>query len=488
MDRNELRRLIALAVVKWPRNLGAIRRLVDLDSLFPRELPDVFSAVVHTSSEVLEQLGAGPAFLPTVAENISIHQPHLAQIAHELLRQIIQADVYTESGVMFNIQSGSKALLADDMRIATPDQLDNLLARGQATQTALSPPSGGHVDIFSNGGEGFLIQPVSEPSGIYMFDSAMGGMPAPGTLTLAVMPSKAGKTLLAMQVSGENVQRGRYNLYFNFEQIAKGDLAVRAFLRMTDSTTDDWKGVTNVEQQRERRPDIYRRYRENLEQWQKYWYFCTTWAGMKDETTPPFLGMESIRATVLQAAERFGQMPYMVIIDWWRRLWRRAQEDNPRFRTSANDSHASRQREIDALVEFKYMADELGIRSLVFQQMATHLAKQATNINNLHEGMAAENKSLVQVADVVWVSTPKLEEVTVNQQGKLASRLSVGFYHAFHRGQAAGSWRRFAKLDGPRQLFLAPTDKDRFEGTPGALSEPRAVVEEPSTEEGAPDL
>ena len=321
------------------------------------------------------------------------------------------------------------------------DDVSGLVAQIMGVRAVGVVSAGEPADIFANDGADVLQPMLRVPIPVHPLTVLFHGLPPTGTLTLFVMPTKAGKTLLSLQTSAACVESGISVLYLNFEQTVRGDLSCRVFCLMSGDHIDEFKRVSSL---LECPAAVQTRVREAKPAWDAHFKIY----GATELYTPGVMaqGVNSLQGLVETQYVRKGlPPPGLIIIDWWQKLWDCCKTDmGSRIQS---DSTLLRSLEGQHFHKLKGLAALYDTRVIVFQQMRDALAGQAFNIDNLTAQDAANNKSLPSYTDATVVTTTKTDDQHVTL--KLA----------LDRNQTGGN-RVCVRVDGGHQMYLPSSPND----------------------------
>jgi hypothetical protein len=282
--------------------------------------------------------------------------------------------------------------------------------------------------------------------------TGFGGLFPEGRLLYTVMPRKAGKTLSALQLSRDLIMDGHTVLYMNFEQEYRGDLSTRIGMLASESEADIWKGVNRYE---DLPRDVYARLEQNRPAWDSRFLALTAEELADDQAMQR--GADSIQQLIQEECIQAGRpIPSMVIVDWWGELWERCRaylKSTARFGLSDGEL---RRLEIQHFKKLKLMAQLLGTRVLVYNQIRGQVAGKITDARRLSVNDAAENSSLGNMADAGIVSGTK------DEQAK-----TVHFRLEFSRFSEA-EWIAVMHMNGKAQVFERMDSELEADGEPSA--------------------
>ena len=117
----------------------------------------------------------------------------------------------------------------------------------------------------------------------------------------------------------------------------------------------------------------------------------------------------------------------------------------------------ARQKEITEFKKAKLMAQSMNTRVLVYVQMRGAISESAFDMDRLTMADAAENKSLIQVADAGMISTTKDPETSI-----VTHKLALCRF-------GANGWKGRAVMDGPHGRFVPDELENGMESQFGAV-------------------
>lgn len=434
MDPGQLPLCALFTAISWPH------RLPDVLLMFPERPANgpfdrlLWDTLQRCAAHGIPQRPADlhERMLFDIQAHCPDHAARFVQYVQELRNRTDLVESYCiellRSHAMQDLRMRMPLLDTDAEMQAASDRLDRLRRIGAAN-------SARRVDLFANNGRDILTPMPRIPLECCVLDELFGGLPPPGTMTLWVMPTKSGKTLLSTQASKACVHRGFGVLDLNFEQQAKGDLGCRIYTAMSDEPIGTFKSVAGLD---ECPADVRRRISEAQPMWEEN--FALLDINRLSEPGLFSAGVDSLRDIVeTEFVQRVGRYPDLIICDWWQRMWEACQAsmDTTKWRGDA----AMRRLEAREFLKLKLMAGEWNTRIFVMQQVRAALAGTAINIDRISPSDAAENKSLPFLADASVVSTMKTADHCVS------------FKLCLDRNQESGTISRFRML-GDLQRFV----------------------------------
>ncbi len=260
------------------------------------------------------------------------------------------------------------------------------------------------VDIFANDGRDILKRTLPIAVDCYVIQELFGGLPDNGSLNLFVMPTKAGKTLLSLNLSKACVENNLYVLYMNFEQRIQGDLGYRLYSLISDEPIQTF---TRIRALSELPQNIQEKMNASKEKWMQHFTILDAEAINNSQTL--IQGVDSINTIIDNLFTKKNKpTPAVVIIDWWQNLWNTYLGLIP-----SNSKLDPRRLELREFLRLKELALKYDTRVIVFQQMRSALSPTANDIRKLSVMDAADNKGLGLFADSAVVSTKKQQNNTV---------------------------------------------------------------------------
>lgn len=238
-----------------------------------------------------------------------------------------------------------------------------------------------------------LLSAGKDPIGIPWLDGVLGGGTGAGDMLGFVIPSKCGKTTLALQICRACVLMKRRVDYATFEQDEKGDITLRVCVLSSNGTRTEWQRFSDalsvaheqelvaglpegtltsqVEANKYQyiSADTAQRLAANEKDWDKYFT-------MIDFTKPDVKipNIPALFAYTDELTEICKIPPYMLVLDWWGLLSNRMMSLQ-NFR----DSQAMRIFRMTQLNLLKTYTQASGRRTVVFHQMAGAEAKKGSN-------------------------------------------------------------------------------------------------------------
>lgn len=338
------------------------------------------------------------------AESSPEEDGYTEQDMNDLITDMYRPQPFAESIILSRISEAKKEYHLQNIRAGrgkVDDQIEEVRKAGDLSKVSARPV---RVNIW----EGLTdIAQLNQhlktadryPTGVDFVDRALGGGVMPGEVIGFVMPTKAGKTTLGLQMACEAVLRGHYVLYIQFEQLITGDLAKRQIVLASGGTRKDWYGSDATKA----RPDLQDKVLKAAEIWAEYLYCYDTWVGSQNPLNDP----SEVYDLVQEIEEDSGRKVGLVILDWWGLMRNKLLSAN-----NINDEKMTRRKQQEWMHSIKHYSGHYAVPTILFHQVAGAAAARKSGTPTAHD--AQGDKDWPNLMDACFVSSRKDTDSVVN--------------------------------------------------------------------------
>lgn len=195
------------------------------------------------------------------------------------------------------LEANDDTTIIKDGLLKVTTRLKRNLFSGLAEETAWDNP------------EDHIKEILRDRLGCEFIDRALDGGLACRESMLFMAPSGGGKTTMAIQVEGAQIEASRHVLHYSTEQPLTGDLAIRQYVVGTHTKRSYFKkGWVHV-------PEDVKAHVDRIKpKWKQYYHFV--------DCRPTTRHIETID-DLLEPLDRLiqeGKRPHLCVLDWWGRL------------------------------------------------------------------------------------------------------------------------------------------------------------------------
>jgi hypothetical protein len=270
----------------------------------------------------------------------------------------------------------------------------------------------------------YLMQTDRIPTGVDFIDHALDGGVLKGEVIGLIMPTKAGKTTLSLQIASEKVVRSEHVMYVQFEQVIQGDLALRKTVLCSASTRKDWKLKPGELPSSE----VQDRLVKAAPYWDTYLHAFDGWVSSANPLYSPSEIFELVGKLTKE-----NKKPGLVILDWWGQIL------NKMLVCNGIHTEDTKRAQQAYMHEIKTCAKDYDVPVIIFHQLRGASAGKK-GIATAHD--AQGDRDWPNLMDACFVSSRK------DSESHVTFRLDIS------RSTACTDDIR-VKLDGQRCKFVA---------------------------------
>lgn len=296
------------------------------------------------------------------------------------------------------------------------------------------------------------------PTGVPPLDDLTGGGPLPGEIISAVMPSKVGKTTLALQLAHNACLQGERVIYHSSEQCLEGDIALRMFVHVYGKPRSFWADhpaqdtidiimnslAEKASQGGKGAAEELRLIEKRKKAWKQYLDFHDEW---RYPDKIKFRSVTDLFDPIFRLKEERNENYRFMIIDWWRLF-----KDQYCDTGKSDNQHVLKARQSELLSSIKGYTEEavrkgIPLTTVIFNQLSGAASEHSNGPRNQSSHSAQGDKDFNNLFDFVTASGGRFN---IKQDPAIPR---VKFNHETGRSAAGGS--KIYRLDGNNGVFLS---------------------------------